>query len=208
MIVIGLTGGIASGKSHVARFFEQEGVPVIHSDRLAREAVEIGTPALKSVLEAFPDVMAPDGSLDRKKMGRRIFDSPEDRRRLEEILHPRIRELFRQRLGAFDETVPVVVYEVPLLFETGLDREMDLTVVVDVPESVQEERLVRRDGLSGEEARRRLLAQWSRGDRNRKADYVLSGSLPEARLREAIREILDVSRSLGKNTEKAERRRQ
>ncbi|MHB1286893.1 MAG: dephospho-CoA kinase [Leptospirales bacterium] len=190
MIVVGLTGGIASGKSHVARFFEAEGVPVIHSDRLARDVVALGTPGLKAVLEAFPGVRSPDGSLDRKEMARRIFDTPEDRRRLEAILHPLIRDLFHKRLKEMGDSVPVAVYEVPLLFETGLDLEVDMTVVVDVPESVQVDRLVRRDGLSPDDAQRRIKAQWGREDRNRKADCILSGALKEDRLREEVREIL------------------
>ncbi len=190
MIVVGLTGGIASGKSHVARFFEEEGVPVIHSDRLARDVVAIGSPGLEAVLEAFPGVRCPDGSLDRKEMARRIFDSSEDRRRLEAILHPRIRDLFHKRLKEMGDSLPVAVYEVPLLFETGMDLEVDMTVVVDVPESVQVDRLVRRDGLSPDDAQKRIRAQWSREDRNRKADCILSGTLEEDRLREEIRGIL------------------
>ncbi|MHB1606604.1 MAG: dephospho-CoA kinase [Leptospirales bacterium] len=204
MIVIGLTGGIASGKSYICRFFEREGVPVIHSDQLAREAVQIGTPALASIREAFPDVIAPDGTLNRKKLGKKIFASPADRQRLEGILHPRIRELFLKRLKSFDDTVPAIVYEVPLLFETGLDREMDLTVVVDVPESVQKERLVRRDGLPEEEASRRLSAQMSREERNRKPDYILSGNLPEEQIREKVRELMEIALSRNRSTRKEE----
>lgn len=200
MIVIGLTGGIASGKSHVSRFFERAGVPVIHSDQLAREAVQAGTPALEEIRDSFPDVFAPDGTLDRKKLGRRIFDSPEDRQHLERILHPRIRELFLKRLKSFAETVPIVVYEVPLLFETQLERELDLTVVVDVPEFVQKERLLRRDGLSEEDADHRISAQMSREKRNRKADYIFSGTLTEEQIAEKVQELMEVARSRNRAT--------
>ncbi|MCL5259184.1 dephospho-CoA kinase [Leptospirillum ferriphilum] len=196
MRVIGLTGGIASGKSHVARFFEAAGTPVIHSDQLAREVVLPGTPSFERVREAFPDVFLDDGTLDRKALGKRIFSSQEDRKKLESILHPPIRELFMQKLGELEKKSPLAVYEVPLLFETGLDREVDLSVVVDVPEDLQILRLSKRDQMTPEEARRRISVQMPREERIRKADLVLPGDLSEEELKERVAGILVLASSM------------
>ena len=196
MIVIGLTGGIAAGKSHVARYFEEAGIPVIHSDQLAREAVLPGTRSFALVREAFPDVFLEDGTLDRKALGKKVFSSDKDRKVLEGILHPPIRELFVRKIGSLEGKSPLAVYEVPLLFETGLDREMDLTVVVDVPEQVQLSRLSKRDHMTPEEARRRISVQIPREERLRKARIVLPGDLPEAALKERISEIVALAATL------------
>lgn len=196
MIVIGLTGGIAAGKSHVARFFEEAGIPVIHSDQLAREAVLPGTRSLELIRQTFPDVFLADGTLDRKALGKRIFSSDADRKALEAILHPPIRELFVRKLGALEEKSPLAVYEVPLLFETGLDREVDLTVVVDVPETVQVSRLTKRDHMTAEEARRRVSAQIPREERIRKARIVLPGDLPGDELKARIDQIIALAGTL------------
>ncbi len=196
MIVIGLTGGIAAGKSHVARFFEEAGIPVIHSDQLAREAVLPGTRSLELIRQTFPDVFLADGTLDRKALGKRIFSSDADRKALEAILHPPIRELFVRKLGVLEEKSPLAVYEVPLLFETGLDREVDLTVVVDVPETVQVSRLTKRDHMTAEEARRRVSAQIPREERIRKARIVVPGDLPGDELKARIDEIIALAGTL------------
>lgn len=197
MTVIGLTGGIASGKSHVARFFEEAGIPVIHSDQLAREVVLPGTPSLERIRQAFPDVFLRDGMLDRKALGRKIFSSEPDRKLLESIMHPPIRALFFEKLRSLEGRSPVVVYEVPLLFETGLDREMDLTVVVDVPEPLQVERLVRRDMMTEEEAKKRIAVQIPREDRIKKAHIVVPGDLPDSELRGWIHRIVKMTRKEG-----------
>ena len=196
MIVIGLTGGIAAGKSHVARFFEEAGIPVVHSDQLAREAVLPGTRSLELIRQTFPDVFLADGTLDRKALGKRIFSSDADRKALEAILHPPIRELFVRKLGVLEEKSPLAVYEVPLLFETGLDREVDLTVVVDVPETVQVSRLTKRDHMTAEEARRRVSAQIPREERIRKARIVLPGDLPGDELKARIDQIIALAGTL------------
>ncbi len=196
MIVIGLTGGIAAGKSHVARFFEEAGIPVVHSDQLAREAVLPGTRSLELIRQTFPDVFLADGTLDRKALGKRIFSSDADRKALEAILHPPIRELFVRKLGVLEEKSPLAVYEVPLLFETGLDREVDLTVVVDVPETVQVSRLTKRDHMTAEEARRRVSAQIPREERIRKARIVVPGDLPGDELKARIDEIIALAGTL------------
>lgn len=194
MTIIGLTGGIASGKSHVARFFEEAGIPVIHSDQLAREVVLPGTATLERIRQSFPDVFLRDGVLDRKALGKKIFSSEADRKLLESIVHPPIRELFHEKLRFLEGQASTVVYEVPLLFETGLDREMDLTVVVDVPEPMQVDRLVRRDRMTEEEAKKRIAVQMPREERLKRAHIVLPGDLPDSELRNWIRRITEMAR--------------
>lgn len=191
MILIGITGGIASGKSHVSRYFERAGVPVIHADQLAREAVREGTAGWSAVRDRFPDAFGPDGTLDRSCLARRVFASEAERKELEAILHPRIRDLFRERVRSFEGRAEILVYEVPLLFETGLDREVDYTVSVDVPVPVQRERLKARNGLDAAEIDRRLASQLPRDERNRRADRVVSGELPDSELSDTVRSILE-----------------
>jgi dephospho-CoA kinase len=196
VILIGLTGGIASGKSHVSRYFENAGVPVIHADQLAREAVLEGSPGWLAVKDRFPDAFGPDGTLDRSRLARRIFASEADRKDLERILHPRIRNLFRERVRSFEGKRDVLVYEVPLLFEIGLDRDMDFTVSVDVPVQVQRERLKARNGLDDAEIDRRLASQLPREERNRRADRVVSGELSDRDLSATVQTILEEVKAL------------
>lgn len=195
MILIGLTGGIASGKSHVSRYFEAAGVPVIHADQLAREAVQEGSPGWHAVKERFPDAFGSDGTLDRSRLARRVFASELDRKDLERILHPRIRDLFRERVRSFEGKTNVLVYEVPLLFETGLDRDVNFTVSVDVSAQVQRERLKARNGLDDAEIDRRLASQLPREERNRRADRVVSGELSDRDLSVTVRTILEEAKT-------------
>ncbi len=193
MIKVGLTGGIATGKSTVASIFRRMGVPVIDSDAIAREVVEPGTEGYKRVVEAFgPEILDGNGRVDRRRLGALVFSSPDRRRLLESILHPLITErihgeLERHRRRGAD----VVVVEVPLLFEKGLDRQMDFTVVVYAPEDVQLKRLMERDGLSEEEARARIRSQMPVDEKAKLADYVIenTGSLKE--LEEQTRWVLE-----------------
>lgn len=175
MLRIGLTGGIASGKSTAAGFFAELGVPVIDTDELAREALAPGSEALAAVFAAFgPGIRGPDGGLDRRALRARIFAEPADRRRLEAIVHPQVRTLLAARLRELDAPYALVV--VPLLVESGLAAEMDRVVVVDCPEEVQIERLAARDGESVGTARRMLAAQSGRERRLAAADDVLENT--------------------------------
>ncbi|MFP4146167.1 MAG: dephospho-CoA kinase [Halorhodospira sp.] len=181
LLRVGLTGGIASGKSTVAALFATRGIPVIDTDRLAREVVAPGTEGLMAVVAAFgPDLLTAEGELDRAALGRRVFHSPQERRTLEGILHPRIQE----RLDAILRCLhaPYVVVMVPLLVETGMDRDMDTVLVVDLPEAMQRERLTVRDGLSETEADARLAAQATRQQRLDAADYIIDNSGARERL--------------------------
>jgi dephospho-CoA kinase len=183
---IGLTGGIASGKSTVERRLIELGVPVINADDSARAVVAPGQPGLAAVLERFGDgVLTPEGELDRAALRSLIFQSPEKRRDLEAILHPLICEHMKeQTLSAIG---PYLVLSIPLLVEGGAARDrVDRVLVVDADESHQLQRLMSRDSVSAEHARSILAAQASREDRLKAADDVLvnSGSVPE--LRQAV----------------------
>lgn len=169
---VALTGGIASGKSTVADLFAARGVPVIDTDVIAREVVEPGTPALAAVVEAFgPEVLGADGRLDRRRMRERIFGDAAARRRLEGILHPAIRaEMARRSLAAGG---PYQVLVIPLLAEGGRRDHVDRVLLVDVPEELQVERLMRRDGVSREQAAASLGAQAGRAARLAIADDVI-----------------------------------
>jgi dephospho-CoA kinase len=188
VIVVGLTGGIASGKSFIGSLLRRRGVPVIDADHLAREVVRRGTEGFDEVIRAFPEVLL-HGDIDRPALARIIYADPIRRRKLEEIIHPRVRaEFLRQKARLSD--APLVIYEVPLLYEKGLESEMDAVIVVDVPEEIQKERLMRRSGLGAEEADQRISSQMSRVERLSRADFILSGLLTEEETEIALDDLL------------------
>jgi len=175
MRLVGLTGGIATGKSTFAAALREAGAPVIDADLLAREAVRKGSPALVEIARAFgPEVIAPDGELDRGRMAELAFADPEARARLEAITHPAVRRAMEEetrRLAA--EGHDLAFYDVPLLYEVGLDREVDCVVVVWAPRELQLARVRARDGLTAPHARMRLAAQLSIDDKAARADVVV-----------------------------------
>jgi dephospho-CoA kinase len=173
--VFGLTGGIGSGKSTAAALFRERGVPIVDADELAREAVAPGSPGLAELEVAFgPQILAPDGSLDRKRLGALVFADAEARSGLNAITHPIVRRLSQERFRALDEQgVALAGYDVPLLFEVGLDSVLRPIVVVTAREATQLARIVARDGLSEQAARERIAAQLPLGDKQKRADYVL-----------------------------------
>lgn len=180
---VGLTGGIGSGKSAVAQRLAELGAIIIDSDRLAREVVEPGTPGLSEVVDAFgPSVLAPDGSLDRAALGRRVFGDDAARKRLEGIVHP----LVRQRAVELAAAAPpdaVVVNDVPLLVEAGLADQYELVIVVFASASHRTERLVRDRGMSPDDAAARMAAQATDDERHAVADIEIhnDGTLEELR---------------------------
>lgn len=183
MLHVGLTGNIASGKSAVAARLAALGARVLDADAFSREAVAPGTPGLAAVVRRFgAAILAPDGSLDRAALGRLVFRDAAARADLERIVHP---EVATRRAAALDQArrdgVAIVVSDVPLLFETGLDRECDLVIVVDAPESVRLERLVRLRGLAEADARAMMAAQGDPADKRARADVVIEndGSLAD-----------------------------
>jgi dephospho-CoA kinase len=199
--LVGLTGGIASGKSTFAAALRARGAPVLDADALARAAVAPGTPGLAEIARVFgPDVLDPDGGLDRKRMAALVFSDPEARRRLEAITHPAVRRAMAEetaRLAGAGHAL--AFYDTPLLFEVGLEPMLDCVVVVWAPPDVQRARLVARDGLAPEEARARLAAQLPIDEKAARADFVVENVGPLEELGpKADRLLADLRRGLGR----------
>ncbi len=174
-LCIGLTGGIASGKSTVAEGFAQLGVPVIDADQVARDVVQPGTPGLQAVIDHFgTPVLTDSGELNRPLMRERVFNDPAERKALESILHPRIRAALTDWRQAL--TAPYGLLMVPILVEGGFDTICDRILVVDVPEETQIERLCARDNNTPELARKILAAQAPRETRLERADDVIENT--------------------------------
>lgn len=197
MIRVALTGNVASGKSVVARLWDAQGVPVVSADGLAREAVAPGSPGLAEVVAAFgEDVLAADGSLDRVALRGRAFQDDAARRRLEGILHPRIRALRDAWMAARrSEGARLVVAEIPLLFETGGERDFDVTVLVDAPEDVRLRRMVANRDLSEEEARRIMAAQMDPASKRNRVDHVLANDGSVEDLERVALDLLEALRA-------------
>jgi dephospho-CoA kinase len=198
MRVVGLTGGIASGKSTVTAMFRELGAQVIDADQVARDVVEPGTPGLEEVARRFPGVVDPSGQLDRAALGRRVFADPAERRALEAIVHPRIREEVARRTEALARAgVTVVLYDAALLIENELHRGMDGVILVSAPEAVQRARLAARDGLDDLAITARLAAQLPLADKRAHATWVVEngGSLDETRAQ--VRRIWEQIRGSG-----------
>jgi dephospho-CoA kinase len=198
MRVVGLTGGIGSGKSTVSAMFRALGAEVIDADQVARDVVEPGTPALEEIGRRFPGVVDAGGKLDRATLGARIFGDAAERRALEAIVHPRIREEVARRTAALERAgVGVVLYDAALLIENGLHRGMDGVVLVSVPEAVQRARLAARDGLDEAAISARLAAQLPLADKRAHATWVVDngGSLEETRAQ--VRRIWEEIRGSG-----------
>jgi dephospho-CoA kinase len=176
--IIGLTGGIASGKSTVARFFQSQGAALIDADQLAREAVEPGSRGLAGVVAAFgAGVLAQDGWLDRKGLGAMVFADSRKRRRLEAILHPEIKRLAEERIArAVEAGHRVIFYMAPLLIEAGATDRVDEVWVVTVHPELQLERLMLRDGLSREDAQRVVNSQMPLKEKERLGRVVIDNS--------------------------------
>ena len=187
---VGLTGGVASGKSAVAALLRELGAVVIDSDQLAREVVEPGSPGLAAVVEEFGEtVLTGDGHLDRAALGSLVFGDEASRRRLEGILHPLIRA---RAAEAEAEAGPgaLVVHDMPLLVETGQADRFDAVLVVDVPVETQVERMVRDRGWSAEDARSRVAAQADREERRAVATHVIDNTGTHDDLRERVTEVV------------------
>jgi dephospho-CoA kinase len=184
MLVIGLTGNIAAGKSAVAARLAAHGAPLVDADVLAREAVAPGTPALAAIAGRFgPGVLAADGTLDRAALRAIVFRDAARRAALNAIVHPevaRLREAVLARHRAAG--APLVVCDIPLLFETGLDAEMDRIILVDAPVATRRERLIRDRGLAAAEADAMIAAQLPAADKRHRADFVIDNDGTRAEL--------------------------
>jgi dephospho-CoA kinase len=194
---VGLTGGVASGKSTVAAALAKLGAVIIDADLLAREVVAKGTPGLESVVEEFgEELLAPDGELDRPAMGRLVFNDDSARKRLEGIVHP----LVFERIVELEEQAPsdaVVVHDIPLLAESGRAETFDAVIVVDAPPSLQVERMTANRGWRTEDAESRIAAQASREDRLAIATHVVENTGTLEDLRRRVAEVFaEVSKHL------------
>lgn len=214
-LLLGVTGGIASGKSTVTKMLEEMGAPPIDMDLLAREVVEPGTPAWKEIVACFGEsVLFKDGTLDRKKLSKIVFKDPEKRKRLEGFTHPRINEAFAKRVEEITWRVPdpIILADVPLLFEAGLQQQFHKVLVVYVPPDIQIERLMQRDGISRAAAMRILKAQLPIEEKARRADFVIrnEGTLEETRaqVKEVWKELKKVQGTRCKVQGKEEPERQ
>ncbi|WP_240139096.1 dephospho-CoA kinase [Streptomyces sp. MUM 178J] len=189
MLTVGLTGGIGAGKSEVSRLLVSYGAVLIDADKIAREVVEPGTPGLEAVVEAFgPEVLTSEGALDRPRLGSIVFSDPERLSVLNGIVHP----LVGARSKELENTAApdaVVVHDVPLLAENGLESLYDVVVVVDASPETQLDRLVRLRGMSQSEARARMKAQATREQRLAVADLVIDNDGPLEELEPQVREV-------------------
>jgi dephospho-CoA kinase len=186
---VGLTGGVASGKSTVSAMLADLGAVIVDADILAREVVARGTEGLSEVVAEFgPDVLTKDGALDRSALGALVFADADRRRALEAIIHPRV----RSRAAEIEAAAPpgsVVVHDIPLLAETGQADSFDAVIVVDVPTEVQLDRMVRLRGMTTEDAQARIDAQASREDRLAVATYVVDNTGTLEQLRRRVAEV-------------------
>ena len=171
---IALTGGIATGKSHVRARFEALGVPTIDSDTLAREAVAVGSPGLAKVVKRFgPGILDAAGALDRQKLAAIVFSDTAARRDLEHIVHPDVQRSTNAWFASLPHHHPFAIADIPLLYEIGRDRDFDAVIVAACDPETQLQRLMKRDGLSESDARRRIEAQLPIQEKVRRADFVI-----------------------------------
>jgi dephospho-CoA kinase len=191
--LVGLTGGIASGKTTVAAILKRHGAAIVDADALSREVVEPGREAWKEIVETFGhEVLQADQTLDRQKLRARIFNDPAARKKLEAIIHPRVRALAEERIAQYGATgYDIVVYEVPLLFEGKLNEWLRPVILVASDVRIQKQRLQQRDHLTPEEAQRHIDAQMSLEEKRQLADYVIDNDGDMEDLDRQVRAILD-----------------
>ena len=192
MILVGLTGGVATGKSTVAKMFKQYGAVVIDADELVREVVTPGKPAWREIVKTFGKaILNPDHTLNRRELGAVVFRNRIKLRQLERIIHPRVaREQGRlTKQAAQNDPHAVVIYDVPLLFEVGIDKRVDKIIVVTADRETQIARLKQRNGLSRDEATRRIRSQMPLAKKIQRADHVLNGTFPRLSLRKQVGQL-------------------
>lgn len=204
MVIVALTGGIGSGKSTVARMFQDEGAYVIDFDFLARVVVEPDKPAWRDIIDYFgPEILSPDRTLNRSALAEIVFSDDESRKALEGLTHPRIFEESDALIEAIKRKDPssVVIIDLPLLFELSLNKKFDKIILAYVPRAVQLKRIVERDGLAKEEVEKRLNAQIPIEEKRSFSDYIIhnEGGLNDTRnqVRKVIHELEDLARKEG-----------
>ena len=194
MLLVGLTGGIATGKSTVSQLFVECGGRLIDADVLAREVVAPGRPALQQIVDAFgKDMLRPDGTLDRDRLGKAVFEDATQLARLNAIVHPYVAVEQERRCREIAAQTPhaVVIYDAALLIEANAHRRMDRLLIVTADEQTQIARLRARDHLSTEDARTRIAAQMPLAEKIKLADYVIDSTLPLEKLRAEVRRIYE-----------------
>jgi len=198
LTVFGLTGGIASGKSVVAEHWRRSGLPVVDADELARQAVAPGSTCLATIIREFGTHMLRDGALDRERMAAEVFADPQRLQQLSRIVHPEVRRLAAEHFERLARAGHgLACYELPLLYEVGLDRAYAPVVVVSAPDSTRMARLCERNGLSREQAEQRLRAQLPLPEKAARAAYVIDNSGPIAdTLRQADEVLAEIRRTL------------
>jgi dephospho-CoA kinase len=174
VVVIALTGGIGSGKSLAAQFFSDLGAVVIDADDLARSAIERGSEGFDQVVAVFGDTVLRDGQIDRRVLAEKIFGDPEAKRILEEIIHPKVRQAFEESVSSLKEG-EVLIYEIPLLVETGAREKFDFAITVETPDELRISRLIER-GMSSRDIEARIAAQASSEQRRAQADFVIENN--------------------------------
>lgn len=188
--IIGLTGGIASGKSTASAYIEEKGYPVLDADKYARKATAKSGPSYKGIIQAFgEDVVSEDGEIDRSRLGAIIFKDPGRRKVLNKLVHPEVRRMMNEDRDRLVQDNHVFL-DIPLLFENGLDDQCDITLTVYVDESIQKTRLMERNGLTEAEADSRINSQMPLAEKRDKSDFVLDNSGSRANLYEQIDQFL------------------
>lgn len=192
MLNAGLTGGIASGKTTISSFLVEKGAYLIDHDLLAHEAEEPNGPVWLGVVDHFgKSVLDDKGRIDRKKLGAIVFGNPEEMLRLNSIVHPAVHDLWQSRIRQIEEKDPraIIISDVPLLFETGWQKKVDVVILVYIPPEEQVRRLIARNGISVEEADARLKSQMPIGDKIKMADFVVNNQEPLEAARRHIEEL-------------------
>ncbi|MGI5862562.1 MAG: dephospho-CoA kinase [Myxococcales bacterium] len=190
MKLIGLTGGIASGKSTVAAMLARAGVPVLDADKLSRKVVEPGKPAYREIAGRWPEVLSPDGTIDRPKLGRIVFADNAQLRELRAMVVPRVVDELRREIAALEARgEPVCVVEAATLFEENLEHLFDGVLLVSAPPELQVRRLIERNGYSEEHARQRLAAQMSLEEKRRRSRWIVENAGRPEELEQRVREV-------------------
>ena len=194
-MALGITGGIATGKSTVVKYFQEYGFPVVDADVIAREVVKVGTPGLKAIAEEFGfELLQKDGTLDRKALGTIIFSNPEKRVRLNQLLSPFLRAEITEQIKEKKQQAKLVIVDIPLLYEGKYETDVDQVAVVYLPEKKQIERLMIRDKLTKEEAKKRIASQWSIEEKKERADIVFDNGKDQEWTRKQVIEWLKTNR--------------
>jgi dephospho-CoA kinase len=194
VVRVALTGGIATGKTHVRRAFAAAGVPTLDADQIARDVVAAGTAAAEDIVRRFgASVRDADGSINRRALAGIVFEDPAARRDLEAIIHPAVYDAVEQWFRSLPAGTPMAAVEIPLLYETGHEGDFDRVVVAACPPEEQVRRAIARDRLSEADARARLAAQWPIEEKARRADYVIPTTGTED---DTVRQVRDVIASI------------